>query len=150
MSSTTESTAVAVQGRRWLRRLGWVAAGLAALILIAWLAVPPIVRAQLESRLTEALGRPTTVESVKFNPFELRLSVFKLAVADSVGPQPLLAVDALVADFSAASIWHRAPVLDALTLVRPRVSLARDREGRYSIQDLIDKALAPTDEPVRF
>jgi uncharacterized protein involved in outer membrane biogenesis len=150
MSSTTESTAVSVQGRRWLRRLGLVAAGLAALVLIAWLAVPPIVRAQLESRLTAALGRPATVESVKFNPFELRLSVFKLAVAGSVDPQPLLAVDALVADFSAASIWHRAPVLDALTLVRPRISLARDREGRYSIQDLIDKALAPPLEPVRF
>ncbi len=150
MASTSESTAVPVLGRRWLRRLGLVAGVLAALILVAWLAVPPIVRAQLESRLTDALGRPTTVESVKFNPLQLRLSVFKLAVADSVGPQPLLAVDALVADFSATSIWHRAPVLDALILVRPRVSLARDRDGRYSIQDLIDKALAPPFEPVRF
>ena len=150
MASTSESTAVPVLGRRWLRRLGFGVGGLAALILVAWLAVPPIARAQLESRLTDVLGRPTTVESVKFNPLQLRLSVFKLAVAESVGPQPLLTVDALVADFSAASIWHRAPVLDALILVRPRASLARERDGRYSIQDLIDKALAPTVEPVRF
>jgi len=150
MASTTESTAVSVQGRRWLRPLAFVVGGLAALVLVAWLAVPPIVRAQLESRLTEALDRPTTVESVKFNPFSLRLSVFKLAVADRVGPQPLLAIDALDADFSAASVWHRAPVLDALTLVRPRVSLARDNDGRYNVQDLIDKALAPPVESVRF
>jgi uncharacterized protein involved in outer membrane biogenesis len=150
MASTTESTAVSAQGRRWLRPLAFVVVGLAALVLVTWLAVPPIVRAQLEARLTEALGRTTTVESVKFNPFNLRLSVFKLAIADRAGPQPLLAIDALDADFSAASFWHRAPVLDALTFVRPRVSLARDRDGRYNVQDLIDAALAAKGETQRF
>ena len=150
MATTIEPTAVSVHGRRWLRRLGIVACTLAALLLLAWLAVPPIVRAQLESRLTEALGRPATVESVNFNPLDLRLTVFGLAIADRAGAPPLLAVEALVANFSTASIWHRAPVLDALTVVRPRLSLARDRDGRYNIQDLIDKAFAPPFEPVRF
>ena len=150
MATTIEPAAVSGHGYRWLRRAGFVACGLAVLLLVAWLAVPPIVRAQLESRLTEALGRPTTVESVEFNPFDLRLTVFGLAIVDRAGAQPLLAVEVLVANFSTASLWHRAPVLDALTVVRPRLSLARDRDGRYNIQDLIDKALAPSPEPVRF
>ena len=47
-----------------------------------------------------------------------------------------------MADLSTASVWHRAPVFDTLKIVRPAVSLARDREGRYSIQDLVDRALA--------
>jgi len=150
MASANQSTAYRSTARRWLARLAWVVGGVAALVLLAWLAVPPIARSQLESRLSEALGRPTTVESVKFNPFKLRLTAFKLAIADRAGPQPLLSVDALVADFSAASLWHRAPVLDALVAVRPQLSFARDRAGNYSIQDLIDRALAPPSEPLRF
>jgi uncharacterized protein involved in outer membrane biogenesis/outer membrane protein OmpA-like peptidoglycan-associated protein len=132
---------------RWLRWLAYAAGALAVLLIVAWLAVPPIVRSQLESRLTEALDRRVTVESVAFDPFSLRLTLHKLAIADRVGPVPLLALDELVANLSAASIWHRAPVLDALKLVRPRVSLSRGGDGRYSIQDLLDQALAPSSGP---
>ena len=150
MVSASESTGVPPPRRRWLRRLGYMAGALAVLVLVAWLAVPPIVRAQLESRLTEALGRPTTVEAVAFDPFRLRLVVRKLAIADRAGPQPLLAFDELIVYLSAASLWHRAPVLDAVKVVRPSASLARDREGRYNIQDLIDGLLAAPVERPRF
>ena len=128
--------------RPWLLRFAIAAAALLAIIAVAFLAVPPVVRAQLQSRLTEALGRTTTVEAVDFNPFTLKFTLHRLAVAARDGGPPLLAVDQLVADFSAASLWHRAPVLDALKLVKPAVSIARGRDGRYSVQDLIDAALA--------
>ncbi len=36
---------------RWPRRLAWTAGAIAVLVVAAWLAVPPIVRSQLESRL---------------------------------------------------------------------------------------------------
>jgi uncharacterized protein involved in outer membrane biogenesis len=150
MASTTKSTANSSPVRRWLRRLAFTVGGLAVLVLVAWLAVPPIARAQLEGRLTEALGRVTTVESVAFDPFKLRLTVSGIAIADREAPQPLLTVQYLVANFSTASIWHRAPVLDSLTIVRPRLAFARDREGRYNIQDLIDAAMANREAPTRF
>ncbi len=134
--------------RPWPRRIALALGALALLTLGAWLAVPPIVRAQIESRLTAALGRPTTVEAVAFDPFRLRLTVGKLAIADRAGARPLLAVDEIVADLSSASVWHRAPVLDALRIVRPSLALARDRDGRYDVQDLIDRALAePREAP---
>src|SRR3954451_9745175 len=133
--------------RVWLVRFAITVGVTAALIGIAWLAVPPIVRGQVESRLTETLGRKATVGAVDFNPFSLRLTLRKLVVADPAAAAPLFAVDELVADMSSASMWHRAPVFDALKLVRPAVSLARSRDGRYSVQDLIDKALAKTEGP---
>src|SRR5512144_2093821 len=108
--------------RRWLTRFAIGVGVLAALIAIAWLAVPPIVRGQLESRLTAALGRKTTIEAVGFNPFELRLNVRKLTVADAASGPPLLTLDELVADLSSASLWRLAPVFDALVLVRPALS----------------------------
>ena len=150
MDSVSHSNEVPLRTRRWLRRLGYIAGSAAALVLLAWLAVPPIVRSQLESRLTDGLGRTTTIESVAFDPFRLRFTIRKVAIADGTAPQPLLAMEALIADFSAASFWHRSPVLDALALVRPRVSLARNRDGRYNIQDLIDAALASKSGPTRF
>jgi len=136
-----------VPPRRWLIRLAVTAGIVVALIALAWLAVPPIVRSQLESRLTEALGRKTTVEAVDFNPFPLRLTLHKLAIADTSGTTPLFTADEVVADLSSASVWHRAPVLDALKFARPAVSLARDRDGRYSVQDLIDQIVAGSADP---
>ena len=67
--------------RRWAKRAGVALAALVAAIVASWLAGPPIVRGQLESRLTEALGRKTTVEKVAFDPFALRLTISKVAVA---------------------------------------------------------------------
>lgn len=137
---------------RWLRGLVYAVAATIALVTIAaWLAVPPIVKSQLESRLTAALDRHVAVESVAFDPLSLRFTLRNLVVADRVSTVPLLTVDELEANLSAASIWHRAPVLDALKLTRPSVSFARDGEGRYNIQDLIDRTLAlPFEAPPRF
>ena len=133
--------------RRWLRWLGYALGAGAALIAITCLIVPPIARSQIETRLSAALRRPTTVESVKFNPFQLRLTVRKLTIADSPRPTALLTADELVARVSPASIWHRAPVLDALKVVRPSVALARSAAGRYNVQDLIDQAVAAPPGP---
>lgn len=131
--------------RRWLRRLLFAASIVAALILVAWLAVPPLARHQIETRLTEALRRPTTVEKVEFDPFALRLVVHRLTIAGAAGAPPLLTTDEIAADLSSASLWHRAPVLDALRIVRPAVALARQADGRYDVDDLVERARAPSD-----
>ncbi len=133
--------------RRWLERLAYVAIAIVLITIVAWLAVPPIARSQLESRLTDALGRRTTIESASFNPFALRLTVGNIGIADRDGRGALFTLEQLVADVSVASIWHRAPVFEALKVVRPHVSLARDHDGRFNIQDLIDQALAPSSGP---
>jgi hypothetical protein len=126
-----------------MHRLFYAGGAIALLVLAAWVAVPLIAHAQLESRLTEVLGRTTTVESVAFDLTTLRLVIRNLAIADKTAQRPLFALDELVANVSAASLWHRAPVFDAVKLTRPRVLLARERDGRYNVQDLVDRALAP-------
>ena len=142
MSSASESLVPATHSR-WVRRLFYAAGTIALLVLAVWIAVPPIARAQLETRLTEALGRTTTVESVAFDLYGLRLVVRNLVIADKTAQRPLFALDELVADVSAATLWQRAPVFDAVKLTRPRMLLARGRDGRYNVQDLVDRALAP-------
>jgi uncharacterized protein involved in outer membrane biogenesis len=136
---------------RWGRR-ALVALAIAALLLAAvWLATPYIVRDQVQTRLTGSLHRTTTVGKVDFNPFKLRVVLHDVTVAGLDGAPPLLTLDELWANISAASVWHRAPVLDALRLVHPSINLGRGADGRYSIQDLIDEAAAaPAGPPPLF
>ena len=140
--SASPATETLSRRSRWLRRAAYAVGALGLLIFVAWVAVPPFVRGQVESRLSALLDRPTTVEAVAFDPFRLRLTLRKLVVARREGTDPLFSFDRLVADVSPASLWHRAPVLDALRIVRPSFWLLRDGEGRYDIQDLIDTLMA--------
>ena len=124
----TESTSLSLPVRRWLRRLAYTSRRRALLAFVAWLAVPPIVRAQLESRLT-AGARPADDRGVR------RLRSARACASRSAswrrrprGAQRCSPIDELVANLSWASLWHRAPVLDALSIVRPRLSpCARSR-----------------------
>jgi len=45
----------------WLKRLAWLVCGLFVLWVIAWLALPSLIRWQAPPRLSEALGRPVTM-----------------------------------------------------------------------------------------
>ncbi|MFO1306226.1 MAG: DUF748 domain-containing protein [Burkholderiales bacterium] len=109
------------------------------LIVVAWLAVPPLARWQLEKQLTELLGRPVTVQEVSFDPFKLEVALRNLAIADPSGPTPLLTIDQVAANVSSASVYHWAPVLDSLKVVHPAIALRRDAKGDYSIRDIVDR-----------
>src|SRR5947209_16549929 len=100
MFADANATSRFVPSGRWLARIAIAAGVVVALIATLWLAVPPIVRNQLETRLTRSLARPTTVERVEFNPFTLRVALHNVAVAQ------LLAVEEVDADISSASLWH--------------------------------------------
>ena len=73
----------------WLRRLAW--AGFAVLVLwaLAWLAVPPLLKWQAQTRLGEALGRSVSLGEVSFKPWSLELSVTDITVGAARGlPRP--------------------------------------------------------------
>jgi uncharacterized protein involved in outer membrane biogenesis len=148
------SDTIAVRSR-WLRRLRNVFVGvIAAVALIAVLGffvVPPVARAQIETLATQALGRQAMLGHVAFNPFTLKATLRDFKLANRDGNQTLLAFDTLEADLSSASLWHRAPVFDALRLIGPRLDLIRNADGTYSISDLVERMLAgPDGPPPRF
>jgi uncharacterized protein involved in outer membrane biogenesis len=130
--------------RRRLRTFLLATAILLALFaLTGFLAVPYIAKSKIVSLASDELGRSATVGKVQFNPFTLRARISDFALADKDPGRTLLKFDTLDIDVSAASVWRRAPMLDAVKLVRPRIEIARDAGGVYSIQDLIDRAMKP-------
>ena len=56
-----------------------------ALWVVGWLAVPPIVKSQVEKIAGEQLGRNVTLGAVDFKPGSLELTVHDLAVARAAG-----------------------------------------------------------------
>ena len=149
----------------WLKRLGWGVAGLALLWLAAWAGVPPLVKWQVQTRLSEALGRAVTIDAIRFEPQRLVLGVdglriggTPLATGTDGGPAttapPLLQIDRLQVDADLASLWQRAPVLESVKVAGLALRVARTGDGHYDIDDLIARFTpagdAPAGEPLRF
>ena len=138
-------------GSPWPGRIRRTAIGLVALVavlaILGFFAVPSIVKSKLESYVTESTGRKATLGKVEFNPFTMRGKLTDFTLAHRASDQALFHFDALDVDVSAASLWRLAPVFNALRLTRPTIAYARNADGTYDIQDLIDALFKPSDAP---
>jgi len=139
----------------WPRTLrnGVVAAlvAIALFALLGFLIVPVVAKGKLEALATLELGRTTTLRRLEFNPFTLHARLFDLALADREPQRTLLRFDTLDVDLSLESLWKRAPVLDAVRLARPQIELVRTADGRYNIDDLIERiGKEPEGPPAHF
>ncbi|MEY4099275.1 MAG: hypothetical protein RL300_446, partial [Pseudomonadota bacterium] len=140
-------------GSKWLRRL---AGGVVAVLLvwgIGWLALPPWLKTQLETRLGDQLGRRVTVGQVEFKPWSLELTLHDFTVAQAAGtaPQaealPQLSVKRIYIDAELQSVLRLAPVVDAITLEAPHLRLTHLGQGRYDFDDVLSRLAAPPDKP---
>ncbi len=135
-------------GKLWLRRLLWALGGLMALWLVTWLAVPPLLKSQAQSRLSELLGRQVTLGQVDFKPWSLELSVSDVAVARAdAASGAQLTIGRLYIDMELQSLLRLAPVVDAVAVESPHLSLTRTSDGHYDVDDVLAKLAAKPDEP---
>ncbi len=122
--------------------------------LLGFFAAPPLIRSQLQSRLSQTLQRPVTVQRVHLNPFTLRLALDDLHIGDRDRHSRFVDVDHLVINASWSSLFRFAPILDQLQLDRPRILLSRDGPRHFNISDLIDRFAGgpakPNASPARF
>ena len=144
-----------VQGK-WIRRGVATLVALAMLWVLAWLAVPPLVKWQAPARLSAALGRDVTLGAVDFHPWALEIVLHDLAIGGAPGASgpPLLRAARIRANVAVSSIFRRAPVIEAIDLDQARIAMTRTAPGHYDIDDLI-RRFTPTpgaapSEPARF
>jgi len=149
-----ERGATAYRSRRVRRIAVWTAAFLVAFALFGFFAAPPLIRAQAEKHASAALGRPVTIGDIELNPFTLDLVVTNLHIAERDGKTPFVDIDRIDANASWTSLFRAAPILDALTVDRPRIRLRRDDPQRFNVSDILDRFAtdprAPPAEPARF
>jgi hypothetical protein len=142
---------------KWFIRTLWALGGVLVLWSVAWLAVPVLVKNQLESLASEQLGRKVTLGSADFKPWTLELTLHDLAVAraaDVADASPQLFIKRFYIDAELQSLVRLAPVLDAVALDAPRLSLTHLGAGHYDVDDILARLSQPSDkpaaEPLRF
>ncbi|MFN7120667.1 MAG: DUF748 domain-containing protein [Hydrogenophaga sp.] len=138
----------------WIRRLAWTVASVLLLWLISWLAVPVLLKWQLQKQASQALGRSVTVGRVDFRPWSLALSIEGLRIASAQGSDEQLSVARVHVNAELQSILRLAPVIDVLKIEQPRAALRHLGGGRYDVDDIVQRlSVPPSDaqsEPARF
>lgn len=146
--------AVALSKNKWLRRAVVALAVLLTLWAVAWVAVPPILKSQVQKIASEKLGRQVTIGQVDFKPWTLELTVNDLRIASVDGSHPQLDVARIYVDGELQSILRLAPVVDAVTVDRPKIVVVRNKDGSWDFEDILMRLSSqpekPKGEPARF
>jgi hypothetical protein len=123
------------------RRRLWVllAATLAVLVAGALVALPSVIRWAAVSGIRSATGRDVEIGHVALNVFTGRLAVIGFRLADRHAGPPFAEIDRVEARFRLLPLLRRRLQLDSVTLVRPRLRLARAPSGELSTADLIER-----------
>ncbi len=154
-----EMNPLPIVGRLLSRRaLLAAAAFLAAWAVVGFLILPHFLRPVVERKIAERLHRPATLRRLSLNPFALSVTLEGLDVKDKGGVGPFFSVERLDVNLEAVSILRGGPVIRALTLTRPSVTVVRNEDRTYSFQDLLDEASKPKpaqgpekeEKPMRF
>ena len=139
----------------WFRRAAWTLTGLLALAALAWLSVPYLVKHQLETRGSEALGRQVRVGHVDFHPWTLALTLDDVSISSAPGAAstapsadavPQLHIQRVLLD---AALWQSlrrlAPVVDAIAIDQPVLKITHRGDGHYDFDDVLARLNTPTD-----
>lgn len=133
--------------RRWLRLVLTALAVLLGLWGAAWLGMPPLLKWQFQKQASDAIGRTVTVDTVDFRPWTLELDMAGLRVADAAGSGTQFSLQRLYLNAELQSLLRLAPVLDALTLEQPRLRLRHLGQGRYDVDDVLQRLAQPGTDP---
>ncbi|MGC1172919.1 DUF748 domain-containing protein [Polaromonas sp.] len=157
-------TVAVFRSPRWQRRAAWAVAALLFIWALAYAAVPVLLKAQIERVGSEKLGRQVTVGAVDFKPWSLELTISEFAIAKAgslpgtasqaagtgtAQALPQLKIKRLYIDAEMQSLLRLAPVADAIAVDEPVLSLNHLGQGRYDIDDILERLKTPADEPAR-
>lgn len=147
-TSRIHSQAAARIARIALWALAALATLTALLLLTATLALPGWLAGRGVELASEALGRPVRVAAAQFQPWRLALVIDEFSIAGPApGQPPLFKLKRLDAALSLRSLLRGRPVIESLTLTQPELRLARLGEGRYDIDDLLQRFAAKPETP---
>jgi uncharacterized protein involved in outer membrane biogenesis len=93
-----------------------------------FLVLPHFLRRVVERRIAERLHRPATLRRFSLNPFALSVTLEGLDVKNKGGAGPFFSVERLYVNLEAASIFRGGPVIRALTLTKPSVTIVRNED----------------------
>jgi len=140
--------------RRPIKNALWSGTAVILLALFFAFGLPAILRAVLESQLEKNLHRPAAVEEVRFNPFNLCLTVRGLAIREPDNSAVFVSFESLLVNAEIVSLFEGGIDLCEVTLVKPYARIVRTEANKYNFSDLLagekNKPEAQPSKPVLF
>jgi uncharacterized protein involved in outer membrane biogenesis len=119
---------------RWAKIAAGVVAVYAAL---GFLLVPYILRKQLEAKLPPLLHRPVSVREVRFNPFDIALTVRGFSVREQDGAN-FVSFEELRVDLAFLRLLTGRIRFEEISLQKPAIDFALLKGGKLSFADLLE------------
>lgn len=103
--------------------------------LVGFIALPKILKPQIEKAINENITQKSSIEKIKFNPFLLKFSIHQLKIFDK--EETTISVDKLLIDFSIfKSIDELHVSFKDLELINPYVNIIEYPDGTLNLQKL--------------
>jgi uncharacterized protein involved in outer membrane biogenesis len=112
------------------------------------LLLPGIINRRASSWVTENTGRSLEIESISINPFNLSIEINKLELSEADKERAFISWNSLRLSLSAASLYHRAAVIDELHLEQPYIHLERLTAESFNFSDLLPERAEESGEEV--
>ncbi|MHB8353226.1 MAG: DUF748 domain-containing protein, partial [Burkholderiales bacterium] len=110
---------------------------------LSYFFLPGFLLSQTEQKIAEMTHRRLTLQKVEVNPLTLSLTVHGLSLYEPDGRTVFAAFDELQIQASLGSLFHFAPVIREVRLVRPSLHLVLLSPHHYNFDDLLQLALKP-------
>jgi uncharacterized protein involved in outer membrane biogenesis len=133
-------------GRRPAKWALWGAGVLAMVGVAGFFIAPPLVKSLAESKLSEALHRPVTIEGLSINPYALSAEIRGFRMLEREGGATAASFSSLYANVEAESLLRGGIVVEEVKLVEPAVSVVHLEGQRYNWSDVIDEILNKPDD----
>lgn len=123
------------------RRAGWITVTVFLIFSVGtWLGLPPLIRSLATHQASDWMERPVTLGEIRFNPYRLQLNIEQLHIGERGSDKPFVDIGQVTLDLSWSSLFRLAAIVDAITVVKPQIHIARTAEQRFNFTDLIEKA----------
>jgi hypothetical protein len=130
--------------RRWLIA---VATGVFIFSVVGFFVLPPIIKSQVEKRLSAELGRTVTLRKVRVNPYMLSLTLEDLDIREKDGRSSFLGWNRLYVRFDALPSLFGEWVLGDIELDGFHAGVVINPDRSFNFSDLLAKFAATSAEP---
>jgi hypothetical protein len=109
-----------------------------SLLVILFLALPPLVRHIAIQKIGEATGRKTEIARVSFNPFTLSAGVSGFRLSEKTGGATFLSFSSVRLSLSPLSLPKRAFIVKEVQVASPYLHVVRTSANRFNFSDLME------------
>ncbi|PWB80788.1 MAG: hypothetical protein C3F08_03500 [Candidatus Methylomirabilota bacterium] len=136
-ASVTALAGRLMRAPRLRKLLIWFGAVVAALILFAFFALPPLMKSYLIRTLSDTLHREVAIQQIGINPFTLSVTVGGVTVKDRDTSDTFVSLDRLFINLESLSIFRLALIVKEVHLDRPYIRIVHHQDGSYNFSDLL-------------